>query len=170
MISIVLAMSENRVIGRRGRLPWHLPEDLKRFKRLTTGHHVIMGRRTFESIGRPLPDRTTVVISRRRDDRPKGVTVACSLEEAIERCGADPEIFVIGGAEIYRLAWSVADRIYLTLVRAHVEGDVLVEEIDLTGWRLVGEEHHAADERHPFAFDFLTYERTPSTIIPAPDS
>jgi len=117
-------VARNGVIGRDGRLPWHIPEDLKRFRALTMGHHIIMGRRTWESIGRPLPGRTSVVVTRDRDYSAPGVKVAHSLAEALAACAGDEEVFVIGGAEIYREALPRADRIYLTEVLADYPGDV----------------------------------------------
>ncbi|RMH23020.1 MAG: nucleoside triphosphate pyrophosphohydrolase [Acidobacteria bacterium] len=158
-ISLLAAMSENRVIGRDGRLPWHLPADLKRVKRLTVGHTVIMGRRTFESIGRPLPRRRSIVLSRDRRYRPAGVEVAASLEEALALAGGEEEVFVFGGAELFRLALPRARRIYLTLVHAEVEGDVHFPPWDESDWRLVEDRRYDADERHPHPYSFRLYER-----------
>ncbi len=159
MLSIIVAMSENRVIGRENQLPWHLPADLKHFKRLTTGHAIIMGRKTFESIGRPLPHRRSIIITRDRQYRAEGAEVVHSLEEAIELCRDDEEAFIIGGAEIFRLALPRIDRVYLTLIHATVEGDTFFPDLDQQQWTLVQDEHHAADEANPFAYSFRLYER-----------
>jgi dihydrofolate reductase len=133
MISLVVAMSENRVIGIENRLPWNIPEDLKRFKKITSGHPIIMGRKTFESIGRPLPNRTNIVITRNKDYREEGIVACSSLEEAIEWAGRAPgsdEICIIGGGEIFRQALPIADRIYLTVVQWPFEGDAHFPEFD----------------------------------------
>jgi dihydrofolate reductase len=152
--SIIVAMSLDRVIGRDGGLPWRLPADLKQFKRLTLGHHLLVGRRTFESIGRPLPGREMVLITRREDYRPDGVRVAHSIDEAlgIASAAGDDEAFIGGGAEIFRATLDVADRIYLTLVRASIAGDTLFPEFDLADWRETAREPGAG-------FAFVTYER-----------
>ena len=159
MLSCIVAMSENRVIGRDGDLPWHLPADLKRFKQLTMGHHIIMGRKTYESIGRPLPGRTNVVVTRDREYTADGVEVVHSLEEAIERTEGDDEAFVTGGEAIYRLALPSADRLYVTAVHSDVEGDVYFPGNGVDGWRLTMEEPHEADDRHAHRYTFRVYER-----------
>lgn len=161
ILSIIVASADNGVIGRDGGLPWRLPADLRRFKRLTLGHHLLMGRRTFESVGRPLPGRTTVVITRRPDWRVEGVTVARSFREAtsVARRAGEDEAFVAGGAQVYREALSSADRIYWTRVRGVFPGDTFFPEPDLTRWELVEEEDHEADEANPHPFRFLFYER-----------
>jgi dihydrofolate reductase len=158
-LSIVVAMARNRVIGAGGGIPWHLPEELKRFKRLTLGHHIIMGRKTWESIGRLLPGRTTVIVTRQRGYRVPGAKLAHSLDEAIAACGADDEIFVIGGAELYAQALGRAGRLYLTTVNAEVPGDTLMPEVAAGDWREVSAESFPADERHPYSFRCVTYER-----------
>ena len=160
-LSIVAAVADNGVIGRDNDLPWRLPADLKRFKRTTMGHHLLMGRRTFESIGRPLPGRTTVVISRGRPEVPDGVLVAGSLDEAIEaaRAAGDDEAFVAGGEEICRAALARADRLPLTRVRADVEGDRFFPGLDLGGWTLVSSEERPADERNAYPLEFQLWER-----------
>jgi len=143
MISLVVAMTENRVIGIENRLPWHIPEDLKRFKKITSGHPIIMGRKTFESIGRPLPNRTNIVITRNKDYRAEGVVSCFSLEEAIEWAGRAPgagEIFVIGGGEIFKQALPKADRIYLTIVEWPFEGDAFFPAFDEKKFREVSQE------------------------------
>jgi dihydrofolate reductase len=133
MLSMIVAMSDNRVIGIENRLPWHIPEDLKRFKKITSGHPIVMGRKTFESIGRPLPNRTNIVVTRNRDYRAEGVATCYSLREALEWAGRAPgseEIFVIGGGELFREALPLAGRIYLTEVRWPYEGDAFFPEFD----------------------------------------
>jgi dihydrofolate reductase len=162
-ISIIVAAAENGVIGRGGELPWHLPDDLKTFKRLTVGHPVIMGRRTFQSIGRPLPDRQNLVLSRSASlaaGMGEGVEVVDSFAAALERAHGD-EVFVIGGRALFEHALDLADRVYLTLVHARVDGDVHfpVERLEREEWSLESEEHHAADERHVHAFSFRVYRR-----------
>ena len=160
-VAIIVAAAENDTIGRDNDLPWHLSADLKRFKRLTMGHHLIMGRKTLASIGRPLPGRTTIVLSRHQPELPPGVLLATSLEGAIEiaRRAGDAQAFVAGGAQVYRLALDVADRIYLTRVHADFDGDARLPPIDTGVWRLAAAEHHAAGDLQPLAFSFLTYER-----------
>ena len=161
-LSIIAALGNNNVIGRDNQLPWHMPADLKRFKQLTSGHHLLMGRRTFESVGKPLPGRVTVVITRSHDYAPSGVAVARSLDEAISKAEAtgDPEIFIGGGTEIFNQAIHRADRMYLTRVHAEPEGDTFFPEFDdVSEWHLVDAEHYEADERNPYPYSFLTYER-----------
>ena len=133
MLSLIVAMSENRVIGVENRLPWHIPEDLKRFRKITTGHPIIMGRKTYESIGKPLPNRTNIVITRNRDYREEGVVTCFSLKEAIEwasRAPGSDEVFVIGGGEIFKEALPIADRIYLTEVNWPFDGDAFFPEFN----------------------------------------
>jgi dihydrofolate reductase len=159
IVSLVLAMAENRVIGRAGGLPWHLPKDLQYFKKLTVDHTVIMGRKTFEEIKQPLANRRNVVISRQPSFQPRGVTVVPSLEEALALGATESEVFVIGGGEIFRLALPRADRLYLTLVHAKLEGDTYFPSFDLATWALEEEEQHPADEKHAYAFTFRRYRR-----------
>ena len=162
-ISIIAAVAENGVIGRGGQLPWHLADDLRRFKQLTMGHTVIMGRKTWESIGRPLPGRRMIVISRQADYRPENVGVAPSLDTAIgiAETSGENEVFVIGGAEIYRLAMLRADRYYLTLVHAEVEGDAFfVPDFDLLkDWVVLESQIHDADSDNDHAFSFHVFQR-----------
>jgi dihydrofolate reductase len=160
-ITLIAAVAENGVIGRDNALPWHLPEDLRRFKRRTEGHIVIMGRRTFESVGQPLPRRRSIVITRRHDFQRPGAEIAHSLEEAFQRARESnpPEIFILGGAEIYALALPAADCLELTVVHADVAGDTFFPECDLSEWALVADERHEADDRHAYAFSFRVYER-----------
>ncbi|MFO7276783.1 MAG: dihydrofolate reductase [Pseudomonadota bacterium] len=160
LVSLVVAVSENGVIGRDNALPWHLPADLRRFKALTMGKPMLMGRRTYESIGRPLPGRTSLVLTRDPAwSAPPGVIAVRSIEEALERVSGAPELAVIGGEAVFRLTLPLASRIYLTRVHAHVEGDVRFPELDPREWREVESSAHPADERHPYAMTFVTLER-----------
>jgi len=159
VVSLIAAMGENRVIGRGGGLPWHLPDDQKYFKRLTVDHTVIMGRKTYDEVKRPLANRRNVVISRNPAFHPPGVTVVPNLAEALALGATESEVFVIGGAEIYRLALPRADRLYLTVVHASPEGDTYFPPFDESAWVLESEELHPADERHEHAFTFRRYSR-----------
>ena len=160
IVSIIAAVADNGVIGWDGGLPWHLPADLKRFKKLTTGHHMVMGRRTWDSIGRrPLPGRPTIVVSRDPAFVAEGARVARSVEEALELAAGADEVFIAGGQAIYREALPVADRVYLTRVHARFEGDTFFPAFDASGWQVVVEERHEADEKNPHAHTFLVYER-----------
>jgi len=162
-LSLVVAAAENNVIGRDGMLPWRLPADLRHFKDLTMGHHLVMGRRTFESIGRPLPGRTNIVLSRRGASLPPGCIKARSLDEALEhaRRAGESEVFVIGGGELYREALPRADRVYLTRVRARLEGDTYFPCLDPGCWQLVECRLFEADERNPHAYEYRTLDRRP---------
>lgn len=159
-LSIIVAAADNRVIGRDNDLPWHLAADLKRFKHLTMGHHLIMGRKTFEAIGRPLPGRTMVVISRGSPRLPDGVAMASSLKQAIElaRSAGESEAFVAGGAQIYELALPIADRLYLTRIHQSFSGDAFFPAMNENQWELVEREDHAADAAG-IGYSFLNYER-----------
>lgn len=161
MISIIVAVSENNVIGTEGKLPWRLPADLRRFKELTLGHPIIMGRKTYESIGRALPGRRNIVITRDQDFQAAGCEVAHSLEEAIKmsKVPFDSEVFVIGGGQVYREALPRADRIYLTRVHTRVAGDAVFPELEKLEWKIISEEFHQKDEKHEYDFTFKTYER-----------
>jgi dihydrofolate reductase len=159
MISIIVAAAENGVIGSDNRLPWHLPDDLKRFKALSLGKPIVMGRRTHESIGKPLPGRTNIVVSRQQGLAIDGVIVAPSLDAALAAAGTAPEVVIIGGAEIFRLALPRTDTIHLTRVHARVAGNVHFPALDPAEWREAAVEHHAADERHQYAFSFVTLQR-----------
>ena len=158
-VSIVAAIAENGVIGRNGGLPWRLPDDLKHFKKLTVDHTVIMGRKTFDEVKRPLPNRRNVVITRDPTFRSEGVTAVPSLEEALALGATEKEVFVIGGGEIYRAALPYADRLDLTIVHASVEGDTYFPPFEKDAWVLEDELFHPADERHPMSFTFRTYLR-----------
>ncbi|KEA63442.1 Dihydrofolate reductase [Marinobacterium lacunae] len=164
-VAVIVAQAENRVIGSENRLPWHLPEDLRYFKQVTMGKPIIMGRKTFESIGRPLPGRCNIVITRDASWSAPGVVVVSSPEEAIERASAQAEIdgvdeaMVIGGAEIYRQMLPLSDRLYLTQVHADVEGDARFPEFDLAQWRELGREDFAASENNPYNYSFIVLQR-----------
>jgi dihydrofolate reductase len=164
-LALIVAASENGVIGRENALPWHLPEDLRHFRRLTMGKPIIMGRRTFESIGRPLPGRTNIVITRNtRLDAP-GVRVVSTLEEALDlgssiaRADEMTEMLVIGGAEIYRAALPRAHRLYLTEVHAQVTGDVKLPPVDWTQWRECSRERHGSGGSNPYDYSFVVFDR-----------
>jgi dihydrofolate reductase len=159
-LSIVVAADEHGGIGRGGKLPWHLPEDLRRFKARTMGKPVIMGRKTWESIGRPLPGRTNIVVSGQAGLVIPGCTVAGSFEAALAAAGPAPEVCVIGGAEIYRKALPVADTIYLTRVHASVEADTFFPALAPAEWEEVAREERPADERHTYACSFVTLRRS----------
>jgi len=160
-VSIVVAAAENGVIGAGNRLPWHLPDDLKRFKALTIGKPIVMGRRTFESIGRPLPGRTTIVVSRRPGLQIAGCTVTDTIDAALAAVAGAPEVMIVGGAEIYRQVLPRTNVIHLTRVHAHIEGDVRFPELRSEDWREIDIERHPADDRHAHAFSFITLTRIP---------
>jgi len=159
MLTIIAAAAENNALGKDNTLVWHLPDDFKRFKKLTSGHHIIMGRKTFDSFPKLLPNRTHVVITRKDNFRKEGVVVVNSLERAIELSADDPQPFVIGGGEIYKMAMKLADKIELTRVHGTFEADTFFPEIDKHQWKLISEEFHEKDEKHDYAFTYLTYER-----------
>lgn len=160
-VSIIVAVAENGVIGRDNDLPWHLSEDLQRFKRLTMGHHLLMGRKTFESIGRPLPGRRMIVISRGRPALPEEVLLASSLEEALEIAGkaGEEEAFIAGGSQIYRLALPLAHRLYLTRVHREYPGDARFPDLEESAWCLVEQDHHEESEANPLAYTFSILDR-----------
>jgi dihydrofolate reductase len=161
-VTIIVAMTPDRVIGRGGELPWRLPADLARFKRLTMGHPLVMGRKTYASIGRPLPGRTSIVLTRDAGLRAEGVLVAGNLNDALEQASRSPggdEIFIVGGGEVYEQAMPLADRILVTLVNADLAGDAWFPELPPGAWRLVGEETRPRDERNPFDLAFQEFVR-----------
>ena len=158
MLTIIAAASENNALGKDNQLLWHLPEDFKRFKTLTSEHYIVMGRKTFESFPKPLPNRTHIIITRQNDyQAPEGCVVVSSLEKAMELCPANEEAFVIGGGEIYKQAINVVDKIDVTRVHTSIDADTFFPEIDTNTWKLVFEEFHPKDEKHAFDFTFLTY-------------
>ena len=152
-------MAKNRVIGANNTIPWRLPGELKMFKTITMGHHIVMGRNTWESIGRLLPGRTTVIVTRQPEYKVTGAIVAPSLNAALAACRGDDEIFVIGGAQLYAAALPRADRIYLTEVDAAVEGDTYMPEFDLQEWRAGAKTRYAADENNPYDYELTVYDR-----------
>jgi dihydrofolate reductase len=157
---MILAKSENNVIGKDHDMPWHLPAELRRFMRITTGHTMIMGRKTYETFAKPLPNRRHIVITRQPDyQAPEGVEVTHSLDEALALCQNDEQVFVIGGAEIYRQAYAHCDELYLTIVHASFEGDTHLNIINLADWQLVEQEPFQADERNAHAYTCYLYQR-----------
>lgn len=158
-LSLIAACSDNRVIGRDNRLPWHLPADLGHFKRLTLGKPIVMGRRTWESLPGLLPHRTHIVVTRQPGYRVEGGFVVHSLDEAIAFAGDAPEVMIVGGAQLYQQALPMATRMYLTLVHATFEGDALFPAFDEADWIEVLRERHSADARHAHDYSFLTLQR-----------
>lgn len=158
-LSLIVAMAKNRVIGANGAIPWHLPNELKLFKSVTMGHHIIMGRKTYESIGRLLPGRTTVIVTRQQDYRAEGAVIAHSLQDAVVASAGDDEIFVIGGGELYQAALPLADRVYLTVVDAEPEGDTYMPQMAPAQWREHSSQAFAADDRHRHSYRFMVYDR-----------
>jgi dihydrofolate reductase len=161
LIKILVAFDENRVIGKNNALIWHLPADLQRFKTLTTGHVIIMGRKTYESIGRPLPNRTTIAITRQETFNPEGILVSHSLEEAILKAKSisREDIYIVGGAEIYQMSLAVADQILVTQLHDIFDGDTYFPEIPLDTWEIVTREKGITDEKNKLQYSFLTYQK-----------
>lgn len=161
MITIIAAISTNNALGKDNDLIWYLPADLKRFKKTTTGHHILMGRNTFESIGKPLPNRTTIIITRNESYFKDGCLIASSLEEAIELAKEDEQIFIIGGAQVYKYAIenNIVDTLDITLVHHKFEADVFFPEIDLKIWEEVSREEFKADEKNKFDYSFLRFQK-----------
>lgn len=159
LLSLVVAMTRDGVIGRDNAMPWHLPDDLKHFKALTMGKPMLMGRKTFEAIGKPLPGRTTLVLTRDPAWQAPGVTVVHSLDDAFQVIGSVPELCVVGGAEIYKLTLPIAQRIHLTRIHASIPGDTVFPAIDMSQWRETARIEHPADQRHACAMTFATLER-----------
>ena len=158
-ITLIAAAGENNALGKDKDLVWHLPDDFKRFKKLTSGHHIIMGRKTFETFPNLLPNRTHIIITRKKDYQPKGTIVVHSMEEALMAAKDDAQPYVIGGGEIYKLSWPYADKIELTRVHGEFGADTFFPEIDEKEWKLISSEKHPKDEKHNYAFTYLTYER-----------
>ena len=156
-ISIIVATAKNGVIGVNNTLPWHLPEDLKRFRALTTGHHIVMGRKTYESLGRLLPNRTTVIVTRNAHYQVAGALIASSLNDAIKKCGNDEEIFLIGGAELYQDALKVANKLYITEIDLSIEGDAFFPKFDMTQWQKTSQEEGVSEQG--LKFSYLSYAR-----------
>lgn len=157
MLTIIAAAGTNNELGKNNDLVWHLPNDFKRFKKLTTGHHIIMGRKTFESFPKPLPNRVHIVITRNKNYHPEGALIVHSMEEALALVAHDEQPFIIGGGEIYNLGMDVAEKIELTRVHGTFEADTYFPDIPEDSWKLVEEEHHPKDEKHHFDFTYFTY-------------
>ena len=158
-IGLIVAASANGAIGAAGELPWHLPDDFRYFKQVTMGKPIVMGRRTWESIGRPLPGRQNIVVTRQTGFEARGATVVESPEAAVDAVSEVEEVMIIGGGEIYRRFLPIADTVYLTFVDAHVDGDTYFPALDENEWRLDSSERHEADDRHAHAFEFRVYVR-----------
>lgn len=165
IVSAIVAMSENRVIGKNNRLPWHLPSDLKHFKTITTGHPILMGRKTYESIGRPLPNRTNIIITRNSTFQAAGCVVVTSIEEAVQHASSEnaAEIFIIGGALVYRQLMPHIQRIYLTIVHHEFEGDAYFPKLNMNEWKESARERHPADTENAYAYSFITLDRASHT-------
>jgi dihydrofolate reductase len=159
-LALIAALADNRVIGRDNRLPWRLSADLRHFKTVTMGKPVIMGRNTYESIGKPLPGRSNIVLTRDPHYQAPGCQVVHSLDQALEAAAGHAEVMVIGGAQLYRQAIDRAKRLYLTRVKADVEGDTLFPEFDPAQWRELDRESHRADDKNEHDYEFITLERT----------
>lgn len=158
-ICLLAAVARNGVIGANGALPWHLPNDLRRFRKLTMGYPIIMGSKTYTSIGRPLPGRITMVISRTRPETADGPMIVRSLDQALTLSAGHTRTFIVGGAEIYRLALPRCQRMFLTRIDAGVDGDVLFPVVEWSEWQLIDLTHHPADERHMYPYSFGEYVR-----------
>lgn len=157
-LTLIAAAAENNALGKDNQMIWHLPDDFKRFKQLTTGHYIIMGRKTFESFPRPLPNRTHVIITRQKDYKANGCILVNTIDEAIAACPQDEEVFVIGGGEIYKQSIDLADKVELTRVYGtSPDADAFFPEIDTTKWRMANEVFHPKDERHAFDMAFQTF-------------
>ena len=159
VVSIMVAVAENNVIGKDNKLIWNLPADLRLFKNLTMGHTIVMGRKTFDSIGKPLPGRKSIVITRQRDYEVDGCQVVHSLEKALKMVEKEEEVFIVGGAQIFELAMALADRIYLTRINHSFEGDTFFPEIDPNQWVQTAVESFLPDEKNIYSYSFLTYNR-----------
>ena len=160
MITIIAAISENNALGKDNKMLWHLPDDFKRFKKVTTGHHVIMGRKTFESIGsKALPKRTNIIITRQTSYEASCIVLASSLKKALQIARTDTNPYILGGGMVYKEAMKFADRLDITLVHHEFEADTFFPKIDSKTWREVSREFHPADAKHKYAFSFVMYER-----------
>jgi len=158
-VTLIVAVADSGVIGHDNALPWHLPDDLKRFKRLTLGKPVVMGRKTYESIGKPLPGRQNIVVTRDANYRREGITVVHGVDAALEAAAGQAEIMVIGGAELFRLFLPLASRVHLTHVHGDIVGDVKWLPLDVREWKVVESEQHETDERHVYAMTFEVWEK-----------
>ena len=158
-VTMVVAIGENNAIGKNNELLWYLPKDLRHFKTITSGHTVIMGRKTYESVGKPLPKRRNIIITRNTELTVDGVEVVHTIEDALELCKSDEEVFIIGGAEIYKMAMKHTDKIFLTVVHESFEADAFFPEIDRNLWVETAAEKHLPDEKNNLSFTFSTLER-----------
>ena len=161
MITVIAAIAKNYALGKDNDLIWHLPADLKRFKKVTSGHYILMGRNTYESIGRPLPNRTTIIITRNKNYFKEGCLIANSLEEAVEMAKEEAQVFIIGGAQIYKetIAKDLAEQLDITLVHNEFEADVYFPEIDTKIWKEVAREDFKADEKNEHDYSFISYQK-----------
>ena len=159
MITIIAAIANNNALGKNNDLIWHLPADLKRFKKVTSGHHIIMGRNTFESIGKPLPNRTTVIITRNNDYKADGCIIVNSILEALKVSASDSQVFIIGGAQIYKQAINFADRLDITEVHAEFDADVFFPKIDTKLWEESDREFFKADDKNKYDYSFVSYKK-----------
>ena len=159
IVSIIVAIAENNAIGKGNQLLWRMPADLKHFKNATTGHTVIMGRKTFDSVGKPLPNRRNIIITRNTDLNIDGAEVVSSLEKAISLCDQNEEVFIVGGAEVYKMAMPITDKIYLTVIHSVFDADTFFPEIDQEIWKETEVADNKADEKNPFDYTFSTYIR-----------
>ena len=157
-VSIIVAMGENNAIGKDNQLLWHLPADLRHFKNKTSGHTIIMGRKTFDSVGKPLPNRRNIVVTR-QDIKIEGCEVVKSIDDALDLCRDEEEVFIGGGAEIYKLAMPKTDRIYLTIVHQEFDADTFFPKIDFSEWLETSHEDHEADQKNKIPYSFLTLEK-----------
>lgn len=158
-LSLIAAVAKNNIIGNDNKLIWHLPADLKHFKNTTSGHTIIMGRKTFDSIGKPLPNRRNIIVTRNEELEIEGCEIYHTLQDAIDACSKEGEVFIVGGAEIYRQALHAADKIYLTRIYADFEGDATFPTFSLSEWRLNIYVRHHADEKNQYEYSFSEYER-----------
>lgn len=157
MLSIIVCISKNNVIGKNNSLPWYLPADLKYFRKMTLNHSVIMGRKTFESIGKTLDKRVNIVLTRQKDFKVEGCIVVDSFEKAVKFCEKEQEVFIIGGTEVFKNAIPVADKIYMTRIHEEFEGDIRFPEIDYSEWKMENRRDFSADEKNKFDYSFITY-------------
>lgn len=159
-LSIITAVSQNNIIGGQNTLLWNLPADMKHFKDMTTGHTIVMGRKTFESIGRPLPNRRNIVVTKNVDYKAEGAEIYHSIDKALENLkNLDEEIFIIGGGEIYRQTFNIADKLYVTKIDQDFEGDTSFPDIDESMWKKISEENHEPDEKNNLSFSFIAYNK-----------
>lgn len=158
-LSIIAAVARNGVIGRDNTLPWRLPADMAFFKKTTTGHTIVMGRKNYQDIGHPLPNRRNIVLSRDPEFAAKGCEIASSFEDMLDKTRNDEEVFIIGGAAIYAIAHEHAKRMFLTKIKADVEGDVFFPEIDWSNWKEISKEHYEPDDKNKYTFEIVEYEK-----------